>query len=164
MSNHAPGRRISLALGSLILLGCTGLFEPDEPDISASAYLQRSSAVTLPTVRVEIGNRRAQLSPAHTSASQATAKIRGVSFGEVPTRVLLLSASGDSLAAAEFTHRIERRHQHWVSALIGPQRPLGHCIGTLIATPVRADSSAGTSLGNDTLFVTYGSLPRGSIC
>jgi hypothetical protein len=48
-------------------------------------------------------------------------------------------------------------YQHWVAALVGPQRPLGICIGAVVTSPLTVGSA-------DTLFVMYGNIPDGAIC
>lgn len=59
-------------------------------------------------------------------------------------------------ATVEFTQRFQRNHEHWVAAMVGPNRPRGICVGVVEARPLRT--------GSDTLFVMYGSLPHGVIC
>ena len=83
--------------------------------------------------------------------------MRGPRYGEVPVRVTLLAASGDTLTAVHFSQRFQRDHQHWLSALVGRHRPVGHCIGSLAASPLGAGAA-------DTLFVMYGSIPEDAIC
>ena len=81
----------------------------------------------------------------------------GLRYGTLPVRMSLMTASGDTLAAVEFSHHLERDHSHWISASVGPERRLGFCIGFPMATPLR-------TAPQDTLFVYAGSLPDGAIC
>lgn len=158
------GMRRLLLLPALALAGCSGVFSPDGPEISVSGDLNPVVAER-PVLRVTIGSREVSLTFSERGAgSGVSRKIRGPRYGEVPVRVALFSAEGDSLAAVAFTQEFERDNDHWVSAIIGTYRPGGFCIGELdvVALPVGAFPESGTV--QDTLFVMHGRIPKGAIC
>jgi hypothetical protein len=140
---------------ALTFAGCSTLFTPSGPKISVSMAVERPP--TVPTVlRADIGGQRVELASTEPGPPRST-DVRGRQYGLVPVRVALLTTDGASLAAVEFSQQFERDRNHWVAARLGQHRPLGHCIGTLVAAPLRQG-------GADTLFVMYGSLPEGAIC
>ena len=140
---------------ALALAGCSTLSAPSGPKISVSLALQHSPAA--PTmIRADIGGQRVEVTSSEPSPGRST-DVRGRGYGATPVRVVLLTTDGDSLAAVAFSQLFQRDHNHWVAALVGQHRPVGHCIGTLVAAPLGAG-------GTDTLFVMYGSLPEGAVC
>ena len=70
--------------------------------------------------------------------------------------VLVVNAEGDTLASTRYSQSFERGKSHWVATIVGEARPIGHCIGVLLAIPLRS--------APDTAFVMYGSLPQGAVC
>lgn len=109
-------------------------------------------------LRTDIGGkRRVELATDAARGRHASTDVRGDQYGNVPVRVMLLTASGDSVAAVSFFQDFHRGYQHWVAALVGPQRPLGICTGAVVASPL--------TVGNtDTLFVMYGNIPDDAVC
>lgn len=108
-------------------------------------------------LRSDIGGRHVDLAadPAH--GGHASVDVRGPRYGNVPVNVTLFTASGDSIVAVSFSQDFQHGFRHWVAALVGSQRPLGICTGTVLAAPVTAG-------GADTLYVMYGKIPDGAIC
>src|SRR5688572_7450454 len=154
MKHH--GSIAGLAILLALTIGGCDLLDPSGPLISVS-YSPHPSLDVPTELRVVISGRRVQI-PASTGATAPRAvQIRGHWYGETPTRVALLDAEGDTLAAVAFTHHLSRNSDHWVSARVGIERPLGFCIGTIAAARLRAPSA-------DTLFVMYGGIPEGAIC
>jgi hypothetical protein len=139
-----------------MLAGCSDLFGPGGPRISVSLELQRPVGVP-PVLQADIGGRRVRLVPAGGGALRASADVRGRQFGRAPVHVALLTPLGDTLATVDFPQQFERDHAHWVAALVGQHRPIGHCIGSLAVAPLRVGDT-------DTLFVVYGSIPESAIC
>jgi hypothetical protein len=137
----------------LVLAGCPDLFGPGGPKLSVALNLQQP-VTPAPILQADVGGRRVELRA--TSSSEVRTEVRGPRYGEVPVRVALLAAAGDTLGSAAFSQLFQRDHAHWVVALVGMLRPRGHCIGELAVIPVR-----GTA---DTLFVMYGSIPEGAVC
>lgn len=74
-------------------------------------------------------------------------------------RLALLTGSRDTLSMLEFTQEFRRGHRHWLSAVIGRDRPDGFCIGTVAAAPLRTAPA-----GADSLFVMYGGMPEDAVC
>jgi hypothetical protein len=107
-------------------------------------------------LRADIGGRQVELASPDPGAGRST-DIRGRRYGPAPVRVALVTTDGDSLALVEFSQQFQRDHNHWVAALVGQYRPVGHCIGNLVVAPLRDG-------GTDTLFVMYGSLPERAVC
>lgn len=139
-----------------MLAACTNLFGPDGPKTSVSLDLQRSME-PLPELRVWIDGQRIETLADVPGGGPAVVTIHGPRYGSVPVRVVLASTAGDTLATAEFMQEFRRGDLHWIAAEVGPRRPLGHCIGTLLVTPLRAQIA-------DTLFVMHGGIPEGAVC
>ena len=153
----------AMVLG-LGLIGCSGSFGSDGPDISISGQLERP-VTEPPTLQVDISGHETIIQ-LHQAGSRPviSREIHGPRYGNVPVHVALLSSSGESLAAVDFTQLFERGNNHWVSAIVGVRRPGGHCIGTVEVAPLPADAFPGTIGAPDTLFVMHGRIPKGAIC
>ncbi len=141
---------------ALALAGCSSVLGLGGPKISLSLALERALADE-PVLRVEIGGQRVEVAATSASAPRQERAVRGPRYGEVPLRVALLAAPGDTMAAMEFNQNFQRGHNHWVSGIVGQRRPLGHCIGTLVAAPLR-------NMESDSLFVMYGRIREGADC
>lgn len=158
------GMRRLLLLPALALLGCSGVFSPDGPDISLSGDLNRAVA-RAPVLQVTIGGRQVNLPFSDgVAGAKVLKRIRGPRYGDVPVRVALVSPQGDSLAAVTFRQDFERDNNHWVSVLVGTYRPQGFCIGVLEVIPLRANAFPESAAVQDTLFVMHGRIPKDAIC
>lgn len=146
-----------IAACALTVSACTNPSGPIWPKLTASISMQHPTSEP-PTLRADIGGRQIQLTPPAEAGSYASTTVPGLRYGEVPVRVALLTTSGsDTLAAASFTQRLTRDHDHWITAVVGLNRPIGMCIGQLEVVPLRGE-------GADTLFIMHGSIPEGAIC
>lgn len=77
--------------------------------------------------------------------------------GELPVRVALVGATGDTLATARVVLTLHPNWSYDIMAQAGGRRREGMCVGRITAVPIRAD-------GADTLFVIAGGLPKGAMC
>jgi hypothetical protein len=149
--------RHSLALVGLVAVGgCSDLFGLRGPEITVSVDVQPGVGTAF-VLRSDIGGRRVELTADTVPGRRASTNVHGDRYGTVPVHVTLLTVMGDSVTAVSFSEDFQHGHQHWVAALIGPQRPLGICTGAVVAAPLTVGSS-------DTLFVMYGSIPHGALC
>ncbi len=149
-------RRLLLTMTiALLTIGCAGLFDSAEPDVSLTLW---GGVDRVSVFEVHLGSRRFQLEPEEPAARK---EVRAPSTGSVPVRVHLLGMTGDTLAVVTFTRTFHEDHNHWVAGQVGMSRPFGHCIGDLIVTPL---PPVGGSAVVDTLFLMHGSIPKGGIC
>lgn len=142
---------------ALLASACSPLLGPDRPELSISL----NSEAALPTssvFQVVVGGRAHDLVLGPEGGST---RVRAPRTGELDVTVRLLDPTGTAWAEASFTQRFQVSHLHWISAHVGEHRPVGHCIGTLIALPLSLPRS-GSDV--DSAFVMYGSIPRGAIC
>ena len=65
----------------------------------------------------------------------------------------------ESARTVEFTQGFQHGDRHWISAVVGPDRPDGFCIGAVVAAPLRTSPA-----GADSLFVMYGGIPEDAVC
>lgn len=128
------------------------------PHLSLALTTQPGVALPL-TLEADIDGQRVRL---EASSAEPSPRMDVVAngFGEAPV-ALTLSTSGDTLGSVEISHSLRRGSVHWVTAVVGRQRPLGHCIGSLAVVPLETRAGQTTP---DTMFVTYGSMPRSAIC
>lgn len=153
---HQIRRPITL-VGLVALVGCSDLFGLKGPEITVSLDVQPAVGTAF-VLRTDIGGKqRVELTTDATRGRHASTDVRGDQYGNVPVRVMLLTASGDSIAAASFFQDFRHGYQHWVAALVGPQRPFGICTGAVVASPLTVGRT-------DTLFVMYGNIPQNAIC
>lgn len=141
---------------ALALAGCGDMLGLVGPRITVSLGVERALPGT-PSLHADIGGQRVEVASNGPGGPRADREVRGPRYGTVPVKVALVTASGDTTAKVEFSQDFERDHNHWVSGHVSQQRPVGHCIGTLIVTPL-ANAPA------DSLFVMYGAIPQGAIC
>jgi hypothetical protein len=146
--------RTASAAAVLALAACSDLSGPSGPELSVALSLQQPTAPAS-IFRAHIGGQLVEVRAV--GFSETRRGLRGAQYGDVPVRTTLLTAGGDTLASVSFAQRFQRDHAHWVVAHVGRIRPIGHCIGTLLLAPLPGASP-------DTLFVTYGSIPKGAIC
>ena len=149
-------RRGVAVCATVAMLGCSSVLGSNAPEVTLS--LRSEEAVpAYQRLDVTIGGREFRLEPLDEGASE---RVRAPRVGELPVRVTLVDHHSVSAAAVEFTQRYQEDSNHWVSVLVGLRRPLGHCFGQLIVTPL---SLAGTA-NPDTMFVMYGGLPKNAVC
>ena len=154
-----PGlmRKAMVLVGAFGVAGCSGILNPLRPEVALS-YI-RSDPLDTPTeVHIAIDGRNVRLpAPDNEESGRTSATITARRYGSVPVHIALLTTDGDTLAALQITHRLERGHGHWVGAQVSDWRPQGHCIGAVATAPLRPPSA-------DTLFVMYGGIPHDAIC
>lgn len=165
MKRHSVVRApLALMLLGVVPVGCSRSLGSDGPDISLHGLLHHT-ALEPPVMRVDIGGRRVTIEFYQVGSRPGlTTEIHGPRYGDVPVHATLVSRGGDRLASVEFTQRFERGSNHWVTAIVGLQRPGGHCIGTLEVAPLPANAFPESGGVPDTLFVMHGSIPKGAIC
>lgn len=143
-------RRSAVGLG-LALAGCADVFGGG-PKIAVSLRLVQPAIQTPLALDVDASGRHVRVA---SGADGVT--VHGDGYGDHTVRVTLRTAAGDSLAAATFTQHFERDGDHWIAGIVGRQRPVGVCVGTLVVAPLRTGNG-------DSLFVAYGGIPEGAIC
>lgn len=147
---------VSIVALALALWGCADFIGAGERDLDLVLQVQEPRADTL-TLGARVGLRAAAV---RASGAQKSVSLGIPDFGEVPVRVALLGAAGDTLATAAFTQRFRRGSDHWISGVVGEDRPVGLCIGSQLAVPLQAAGSD----GRDTLFLDYGSIEHDAMC
>jgi hypothetical protein len=145
------------------LAACSDLFGGHRPRVVVSVDAPAAAAGRL-VLQADIGGRRVRVTSVRPGVERASVEVRGPRLGAVPVRVTLETAAGENLGAVTFTHRLERDNAHWVSGLVATRRPVGHCIGEVVATPLRAVATAAGLTASDSLFVMYGRIPEGAVC
>lgn len=150
-------RRIFGALVVAGAVGCSNLTDSDEPDVGISFERFGTSAIAGLTLGTDLGGRPVTLAAAPNERDRAQVAVRGPSYGAVPVRVALLSAAHDTLASVAFSQTFSRGNHHWVGGVVSVQRPLGTCVGSVAAAPIKGRAA-------DSLFVMYGGLPAGAVC
>ena len=146
-----------ITLAAVAIAGCSDLFDSDEPTFSVGFELEHGLAVST-VLHADIGRRNIRIAAPEPGLGRTRSTlVRGVRAGVVPVRLTIVTTSGDTLATMQYSQKLERDHDHWVTAQIGLRRPFGFCFGVPSATPLRPDNA-------DTLFVTAGGLPRGAVC
>jgi hypothetical protein len=149
-------RHAAMVGGMVAIVGCSDLFDLSGPAITVSFDVQPVVATAF-VLRSDIGGRRVELAADPARGGHATIEARGERYGNVPVRVTMLTAAGDSVATMWFSQEFQRGYHHWVAARVGPQRPVGLCVGTALAAPVSAGSA-------DSVYVMYGGIPDGAVC
>jgi hypothetical protein len=150
-------QRLPAVFGCAVLLGvtaCRGFFDLTGRDVTVSVRLQRSWDPP-PVLRVIVGGRRVEIE-ARLDGRRVDEEIQAPGSGDLPVVVQLIGADGNAFAETQFAQRFERGNSHWVAVDVGPERPLGICIGIVLAIP--------TPFEGDTTFVMYGKIPVGAIC
>jgi hypothetical protein len=84
------------------------------------------------------------------------------SDGPLEVQAQLVSARGDTLAQVAGTLRLEADFTYGAGIDASPEAPVGVCVSIADRAPLRDPGSG--ELTGDTLFLTLGGLPRGSIC
>jgi hypothetical protein len=150
-----------LAVAStLAAAGCSDVLGIGGPRIVVSVAKQSGVGDPL-LLQADIGGRRVEVESPRTldDYDDRYREVRGPRFGDVRVHATVLTAGRDTLATVEFTQGFRRGDRHWISAVVGPDRPEGFCIGDLVAAPLRTAPA-----GADSLFVMYGGIPENAIC
>ena len=149
-------RRIPFIVGCSalsFLAGCSSILGIGDRDVSISITTQRAWDPP-PVFEVTIGRRRVELVAAP-NRDRMEKQIQAPGSGNIPVTVRLI-LQGQTLATTQFVQEFSQHNTHWVAVDVGPRRPLGHCLGILVALP--------TGTGPDTAFVMYGRIPKDAIC
>ena len=147
-----------IVLASL-LAGCD-IFGLQDPDLNISltteAVLPQNSLF-----RVRIDGQPRDLSLGNGTAPTYSIDTHAPASGNLNVIVTLIAPSGDIAAETSFTQHFDNDDAHWVSGYVGTRRPVGMCMGTVIAVMMRPSY---IPQEGDSLFVAYGSIPKGAIC
>ena len=145
-----------LAIVGLVLVSACSVTDPKEPDltISLTSDVPLSSSHVF---RVEVDGTRYDL-PLGSATTRYSMDRTVPRTGSFNVTASLLDGS-NPVASASFLQVFERDRDHWVSAIIALQRPVGHCFGTMIALPYLTTSAAA-----DSVFLMYGSIPKDAVC
>jgi hypothetical protein len=150
--------RAALLVSSFLIGGCS-IFDPDKPAYGISVFPETSLS-SGHSFQVIVGTERHTLEIG-TEARQWYSITRSAPReGELEITVSLNHQSTE-LARASFRQSVYRDWNQGVSASIGVRRPVGLCIGTLIVLPMNRSPAVNPP---DTLFVTYGGLPKDAVC
>jgi hypothetical protein len=147
-----------LSLAAAFGLFACSIFRPEAPDLSISVQPE-VSVPSSTAFHVTVGGRNFELQLGPERIRYAI-KSHAPQTGELPVSVALRSPTNTTVAEAAFNQVYEEGSNHWVAGNIGTRRPIGHCIGTLLAVPITPPITA----GGDTLFIMYGSIPKDAIC
>ena len=139
---------------ALLLSSCLEVFGLEDSDVTVSLAMRRNWE-SPPILHVYIEGSRPIALAGQRDGNRVERRV-APRLGARFVVLRLLSSDGDTLASTEYSQSFKRGSAHWVALVVGQDRPIGHCIGTLLAIP--------TSLEADTAFVMYGGLPHGAIC
>lgn len=146
-------RGLRFILIAVLCAACAGAFDPRTANLSVSLLATGTPA---PRLHVLVGRQRIVV-PASAPGSGDEQRVFAPPAEGVTVLIALVSESADTVATLSFGQSFRHDHTHWIAAVVGRQRPGGHCIGELVVAPLPGEST-------DTLFVAYGALPRGAIC
>ena len=149
-------RLISLSVLTGVMIGGCSSVDPFGPSIQVSLVGQQPIALD-PVLEVEVGSSRISLRGADVPLGRANGVIHVRGYDEQPARVTMLSGQSDTLASVGWSLNLQPGYEYGIAALVTRTRPMGTCVGSVIATPLRNSPS-------DTLFVMYVAMRRGGIC
>lgn len=149
-------RLVSLSVLTGFMIGGCSSVDPFGPSIQVSLVGQEPIALS-PVLRVEAGDNTISLRATEVPMGRANAVLRVRGYGETPIKVTMLSGQSDTLATVGWSLNLQAGYQYGIAALVTRVRPMGTCVGTVLATPLRNSPS-------DTLFVMYVAMPKGAIC
>jgi hypothetical protein len=159
------GRRIAWALAACaVAAACDRIRDRWKPNTFEAEYIAAEEYRHLALLHVTVGEGRSARElrgSDFTTAGYGTPHselLEVPSSGQLPIRVALVSAAGDTLASARLEFVLRPAHTYWVTVRAGGARPTGMCIGRVTAAPI-SPGKAG-----DSLFVTGGGMPRGAMC
>ena len=140
---------------ALVFAACLDVLALGDSDITLSLQMRRSWE-SPPVLHAYIEGSRPVTLTARRDGRRVERQLDPRRGGESLVVLRLMTGDGDTLASTRYTQSFERGKSHWVAILVGQDRPIGHCIGNLVAIPMR--------LASDTAFLMYGGLPHGAIC
>lgn len=70
---------------------------------------------------------------------------------------MLIGSSGDTLATASFTQKLQVDYGYGIGVIVGRERLPSFCAVTVTAVPLRNSAS-------DSMFVDVTGIPNGAIC
>lgn len=148
-------RLVFLGVLTASVCGACSSVDPSGPTIEVSLAVQQQAALPS-TLDVTVGSSKLSLHAVALSATtSSTLHVSG--YGEQAVQVTLLGAQSDTLANVSWPLSLQADYQYGIGAQVSRVRPIGTCVGTVTATPLRNSPS-------DTLFVTSLGLPKGAIC
>ena len=148
--------RLTVMAVAVVLSGCSSILGLQDPDVSLGLRSE-SGYEWIGSYQVDIDGRAFRFEP----ATELRRQVEAPKSGELQVRVTLRDTAAETLAVADFTQSFDDDRNHWVSGLIGLQRPFGHCIGELTVLPL--PRRAGEEQA-DTLFLMHGSIPKDAVC
>jgi len=152
--HHSPTRGSIILIGAMIVaLTACDLFEPPRRNLRVSLV----TPVAIPAARLHVRIALQRVVLRADAVGETSKQLTAPRDVSLPVNVALLDFAEDTLARVEFRQRFGGSDDdHWVLAVIGVNRPIGFCIGSL--------AMAALPTGSDTLFVMYGHIPRDAIC
>ena len=156
-----PFRKLAYRCATLvsalsIVSGCGSSVDPFGPAIDLSLMVMTPSAASS-TLHARFGDREVSLSVPGGSISRATKRVRGTGYGDLPARFMLIGSSGDTLATASFTQKLQVDYGYGIGVIVGRERLPSFCSVTVTAVPLRNSAS-------DSMFVDVTGIPNGAIC
>lgn len=151
---------------SVVQLGCslqtvhlTARLQQDTSSTFSAYYSGRGefSDPTLVRVRFMVGAFTLDIAAPHLWPTEFTIPTSGTAR----IRFSLVASPQDTLATAETTLDLAPASIFGVSGIVAATRPVGVCVGKITSVPLQARTGAVVS---DSLFVSVGGLPRGTIC
>lgn len=112
---------------------------------------------TATALHVSINGHRVVIQAPAAPSQRSEGVLNAEGLGALPVRVVLVSGGVDTIAAVAFTRSFERDFEYGMGADVARVRPIGLCIGTILAAPLR-------SRPGDTLFVSISGLPKDAVC
>ena len=147
-----------ITLATILAVSACSILDPDGPDLSISVQPDVNLPASM-SFHVTVGGDAHDLRLG-TERTRYGIERHAPRDGELNVSVALRDAADRTLAQASFDQVFKEGSDHWVSGIIGTRRPIGHCIGTLVVVPIIPPVAA----GGDSLFIMYGSIPKGAIC
>lgn len=150
-----PARLMLLSVVAGVFVGACSSVDPSGPSVELSLNVGQPAALPS-TMRVEIGSNSASLRADAPSGSARTV-IHVSGYGQKAVQVTLVDSQSDTLATVSFPWNLQADYEYGIGAMVSRARPLGICVGTITATPLR--NSPG-----DSLFVARLGMPKGAVC
>ena len=113
---------------------------------------------------VTLGDEHVTLQAAGAHDRRPTARIQVTGPDTLPVHVVLGTGARDTLAVVAVAVPVVPAHVHWIGVHVGSLRPAGLCVGQVTGAPLRTDAAGRGTTAGDSIFVSYGSVPRGAEC